>query len=182
MTADEEGHPDFMSEWHSIWLQPCYADLADLDRIVKRLAGQFETKVFIPHLTLVEDMERSADDLAQVLETRFTGEKAFGMPITEINGLPLFFRSLFAAFEPAGNLLALKKLAVDSFGVGELASFMPHISLAYGTTDEQKASVFDALRQQLVGRVIRFDAIAVVASAQSIPIEDWAVVHSHKLV
>lgn len=171
-----------MSQWHSIWLVPSRDDLPVFETVVKKLADRFGTQRFIPHLTLVEDMERSADDLASVLEARFAGEAAISAPIADVDGLPLFFRSLYARFEPMGPLRDLKARAIDAFGIGDIDSFMPHVSLAYGASDEQKTSAFEALRQALTGRTIRFDQIAVVASAQSIPIEDWKIVHAHKLV
>ncbi len=122
-------------------LQPCRADLDRLQNIVSRLADKLETPRFIPHLTIVEDMERSASDLAQVLDSHFVGEPAFSTPVTGIHGLPQFFRSLYAAFEAEGRLRALKMRAVDAFGVGSVETFMPHISLAYGVSEEQRKAV-----------------------------------------
>ncbi|HWU61837.1 MAG TPA: 2'-5' RNA ligase family protein [Ensifer sp.] len=171
-----------MTNWHSIWLQPSAADLERLQATVDRLSDLLGTQRFIPHLTLVEDMERSAEDLADVLDTHFAGETAFTVPVTGIHGLPQFFRSLYAGFEPAGRLRHLKTRAVDTFGTGSVETFMPHISLAYGVTEEQRTSVHAGLEQDYLGSPIRFDAIAVVNSAQSIPIEDWAVVHTLRLV
>lgn len=170
-----------MTSWHSIWLQPCSADIEQLQAVVSRLADELETPRFIPHLTLVEDMERTAGELANVLDTGFAGETAFSVPVTGIHGLPQFFRSLYLAFEPAGRLRALKMLAVNAFGVGSVDSFMPHISLAYGVAETQRKAVEAELHQALDGKLIRFDAIAVVNSAQSIPIEDWKIVHTLQL-
>lgn len=171
-----------MADWHSVWLTLCEDDLAFFDAIVRRLGAQFGTQSFIPHLTLVEDMQRPADELAAVLATNFAGESAFSCPISEVRGLPAFFRSLFVAFEPSGRLLDLKSRAVESFRTGDVASFMPHISLAYGASEDQKTDVLEQLKNALVGRMVRFDAIAVVASAQSVPIEDWTIVHRHRLL
>ncbi|MCD2174827.1 2'-5' RNA ligase family protein [Rhizobium sp. C4] len=170
-----------MTNWHSIWLQPSAADLERLQATVDRLSARLHTQRFIPHLTLVEDMERSAEDLADVLDTHFAGETAFSAPVTGIHGLPQFFRSLYAGFAPAGRLKALKATAVDAFGTGSVETFMPHISLAYGVTEEQRQTVLAKLEQDFSGHPIRFDAIAVVNSAQSIPIEDWKIVHTLKL-
>jgi hypothetical protein len=58
---------------------------------------------------------------------------------------------------------------------------MPHISLGYGVTAEQRASILAALEQELSGETIRFDTIAVISSAQSVPIENWKIVHTLSL-
>jgi 2'-5' RNA ligase len=170
-----------MTNWHSIWLQPSQRDLDRFEDAVRRLSRLLGTPYFMPHLTLVEDMERSAKDLAGVLDVQFAGETAFSVPVTGIQGLPLFFRSLYAAFEPAGRLAALKATAVEAFGVGSVAGFMPHISLAYGVSDDQRKSVLAELEQEFSGKPVRFDRIAVVNSAQSVPIEDWKIVYTRQL-
>lgn len=170
-----------MTTCHSIWLQPCSADLERLNAVVRQLSDTLATPRFMAHLTLVEDMERSADDLAEVLDAYFVGEPAFSAPITGIHGLPLFFRSLYAAFEPTGPLKHLKARSIEAFGVGSLETFMPHISLAYGVTEDQRNTVSAELEREFLGRAIHFDAVAVVNSAQSIPIEDWTIVKTLKL-
>lgn len=171
-----------MADYHSIWLMPCAEDLALFDDVVGRLAARFGTESFIPHLTLVEDMPRSAEDLAGVLDGAFAGEPRLEAAIEGIGGGPSFFRSLYAAFRPAGRLLALKRTAVERFGTGDVASFMPHVSLAYGVPEESKGPALAELSRTLGGRTIGFDAVVVAASAQSIPIRDWAIVHRHPLI
>ncbi|WP_137134053.1 2'-5' RNA ligase family protein [Rhizobium sp. FKY42] len=171
-----------MNEWHSIWLMPAADDLAFFQSIVEDLSGRLGTEAFCPHLTLMEDMPRSRDDLATVLSRHFTGQKSFEATINRVDGLPLFFRSLFAGFEAAGPLIDLKTLAVKAFERGDVESFMPHVSLAYGVTEEQKAQPIADLSARLTDKVIRFTEVAVTASAQSIPIKDWQIVHRHALI
>jgi 2'-5' RNA ligase len=170
-----------MAAYHSIWLMPSGEDAALFDAVVDRLAARFGTEPFIPHLTLVEDMPRTAADLAAVLDAGFAGVSGFGAAIVGVDGGPSFFRSLYAAFRPEGPLLDLKRVAVERFGTGDVASFMPHVSLAYGAPEEAKATVATELARGLVGRAVRFDEIVVAASAQSIPIRDWSIVHRHRL-
>ncbi len=170
-----------MAAYHSIWLMPCAEDGALFDGIVGRLAAGFGTEPFIPHLTLVEDMPRTAEDLAGVVDAAFAGAAVFSATIARVDGGPSFFRSLYAAFLPEGPLLELKRVAVERFGVGEVASFMPHVSLAYGVPDEAKAAAIAELAPALVGRTVRFDEIVVAASAQSIPIRDWSIAHRRSL-
>lgn len=170
-----------MIKQHSLWLMPCASDLAFLQSIVDRLAVTYGTKVFCPHLTLQEDMPISATGLAEVVEQNFAGHAAFSSPISRVAGLPLFYRSLFAQFEPSDRLLGMKTIAVTCLSKGDVESFLPHISLAYGVAEDRKASAIAALNGELEGRVVHFDTIAVAASSQEIPIEEWAVVHRHLL-
>lgn len=171
-----------MSEWHSIWLMPAADDLNLFQAIVDELSTRLGTEAFRPHLTLVEDMQRSRQDLAGVLDSHFAGQQAFEAAVNRVDGLPLFYRSLFAGFEPTGPLLNLKKLAVIAFERGDVESFMPHISLAYGVNEELKASPIAELGTELTGKTVRFSEIVIASSAQSIPIKDWQIVHRHPLV
>lgn len=166
---------------HSIWLMPSAEHLSFLAGIVDRLAAQFGTPAFCPHLTLVEDMPRPADELAALLDGHFGECSGFSSAVSGVAGLPLYYRSLFAAFEPTDRLRDLKERAVSVFGAGDVASFMPHISLAYGVAEERKREAITGLAAEITGRLIRFDSIAVVASAQSIPVADWKIASSHPL-
>ena len=171
-----------MTDFHSIWMMPCAEDLAVFEGVVAELAERFATEPFIPHLTLVEDMPRGADDLADVLARGFSGRARIETAVAGIGGGPAFFRSLYAAFHPEGALLEAKRTAVEHFATGDVASFMPHVSLAYGAPETAKPAAMAELSRRLAGRVVRFDEIVVAASAQSIPIRDWRIVARHRLV
>ena len=171
-----------MKPCHSIWLMPCDEDLALFSGIVEHLAAGFGTPRFMPHLTLVEDMPRPAAELSALLERDFDGCTVVEAPVSAVGGLPLYYRSLFAAFAPAGRLQGLKQTSIDTFGCGDIASFMPHISLAYGVAEAKKADAIARLGKELAGRVVRFDSIAVAASGQTIAIDEWKIVHRLRLV
>lgn len=170
-----------MEQRHSVWLMPVSEDLTLLDTIVRRLADALGTPTFCPHLTLMEDMAKSSTDIEDVVKQNFDKLGAFSLPISGVAGLPLFYRSLFAAFEPVPHLLELKTLAVNALRTGDVESFLPHISLAYGVSEDKKSQVIAELARELTGRVVHFDTIAVVASSQETPIEDWKIVRRHLL-
>lgn len=170
-----------MTETHSIWLMAAAEDQAFFDTLIRRLAGTFNTTTFCPHLTLVEDMQRPAAELADLLARNFAGQQAFDSPVCQVSGTTMFYRSLFAMFEPTGQLRALKELAIRTFEKGDIESFMPHVSLAYGVPEDRKNRVMAELDRELRGRSVRFDSIVVAASGQNIPIEEWQIAYSHAL-
>ena len=161
---------------HSIWLMPAADDAAMLERLVEDLAGRFNAPRFQPHLTLVEDMERSVEDLAPLVVRVSEGVASFEAPVAEIGVSDLFFRSFYARFAAEGPLLELKRRAIDKILPGDIAEFMPHISLAYGVEDTfaKRDAVVEA-ENLLLGKPVRFDRICVVASGKELPIESWAV-------
>jgi 2'-5' RNA ligase len=165
-----------MSGVHSIWLMPAAEDAEALERMVEDFSERFGSPRFQPHLTLVEDMERSADDLAPLVAEVSKGIASFTAPVEAIGVSTLFFRSFYARFAAEGLLLELKRRAIEKILPGDIAEFMPHISLAYGVAEtlEKRDAVAEA-ENLLLGRPIRFDRVCVVASGKELPIEGWAI-------
>jgi 2'-5' RNA ligase len=155
---------------------PVEDDAAMLARMVDDLARRFGSPRFQPHLTLVEDMERSVGDLAPLVEEVGKGIATFSAPVAEIGVSDLFFRSFYARFAAEGPLLELKRRAIEKILPGDIADFMPHFSLAYGLEEtlEKRDAVAEA-ENLLLGNPVRFDRVCVVASGKELPIEAWAV-------
>lgn len=159
---------------HSIWLMPSADDTTMLERMVADFSGRFGSPRFQPHLTLVEDMERSVNELAPLVEEVAAGIGSFTTPVAAIGVSALFFRSFYARFAAEGPLLELKRRAIEKILPDNIAEFMPHISLAYGVAEtlEKRDAVAEA-ENLLLGRPIRFDRLCVVASGKELPIESW---------
>lgn len=167
---------DTTKSMHSVWLMPAAEDELVLADIVAELAGRFGTPRFQPHLTLVEDRLCEEAELARQLTTVAAGIAPFAADIQAVGTSDLFFRTFYARFERSGPVLELKRRAIASIAASAIENFMPHVSLAYGVEDGPlKQAAAREVEAHLTGRAVRFDRIAVVRSAQSIPVEDWAV-------
>jgi len=165
-----------VKELHSIWLMPEAGDEAVLQSIVDELADRFGAPRFRPHLTMVEEMSRSVEELTAPTNKIAAGLSAFDAPVREIGTSPLYFRSFYARFDSAGPLRELKRRAIATIAPADLDGFMPHISLLYGVADgPEKRTAQEAIARRLAGRPIRFDRLSIVASAKEIAIADWAV-------
>jgi 2'-5' RNA ligase len=161
---------------HSIWVIPAAGDLAALERLVRDLADRFGSPRFQPHLTLVEDMERSVDDLVPLVERIADGIGSFEAKVEEIGAGDFFFRSFYARFGAKGPLLELKRRAIEKVLPGDIAEFMPHISLAYGVEETlAKRDAIAEVENLLLGKPVTFDRVCVVASGKELPIDGWAV-------
>lgn len=167
---------------HSIWLMPRADDETRFATIVHELAERFDSPIFRPHLTLVEDMPRSCDRLVPLLDELALGEERIVSAIEAVDETPLYFRSLYARFAPVPALMALKRKAVGIFGVGSLDSFVPHISLAYGVSKSaDKAASVSLLQAQLAGLEVEFDRVCIVSSSQGTPIDRWEIKAERRL-
>lgn len=171
------------SGYHSIWLMPRAEDERTFETVVRALAARFDSPVFQPHLTLVEDMPRACEDLEPVLARLADGVRRFQSSVDAVEESPLYYRSLYARFAVDAPLRSLKEKAVGLFGVGSLGTFVPHVSLAYGVPESpDKTHAVAALRRDLQGMALTFDRICIVASSQNTPIEQWAIRRSVPLL
>lgn len=169
-------------DYHSIWLMPPSDQEEAFGAIVRDLAKRFGSPVFQPHLTLVEDMPRSCEELKPLVELVAEGMASFEAPIETVEESELYYRSFYARFPVTPELRALKERAVDLFKVGSVETFMPHISLAYGVAESpEKAKAVADLRGKLQGRSVRFDRVCIVSSSQQTPIEEWRIRYEARL-
>jgi 2'-5' RNA ligase len=169
-------------DYHSIWLMPP-AELEEaFAAIVKGLAKRFGSPIFQPHLTLVEDMLRSWEELAPLAEQMAEGMISFEAPVESVEESELYYRSFYARFPVTPQLRMLKERAVGLFKVGSVETFMPHISLAYGVTESlEKAKAIAELQRELQGMSVSFDRVCIVRSSQQTPIEEWQIRYQARL-
>ncbi|MCG7391624.1 2'-5' RNA ligase family protein [Microvirga sp. ACRRW] len=169
-------------DYHSIWLMPIAEQEQKFASIVRDLAKRFNSPVFQPHLTLVEDMPRSCEDLQPLVEQLADGVASFQASVGSVEESELYYRSFYARFPVVPQLKLLKERAVDLFKVGSLETFMPHISLAYGVTQsDEKTRQIAALQSKLQGLNVTFNRVCIVSSSQQTPIEQWKIRHEATL-
>lgn len=156
----------------SIWLMPSNDDEALLSSLVRDLADRFGTPQFQPHLTLRGDTTTETAALAEAIAVAARQVPIFAEPISTVDITEAFFRAFYARFAVSPALETLKR----SLDPAETGSFLPHISLLYGTLPaERKAPAAAEMSRRLAGCAIRFDRICVVSSGQDIPISEWSI-------
>ncbi|MFK3663676.1 haloacid dehalogenase [Ochrobactrum teleogrylli] len=162
--------------FHSVWLRPSRGDLQFLETIVRDLALRFDTPVFEPHATLIPDMERSAEELQPLVLSLAIGRKPLDIKIDGITATEAYFRSFYAELEKTPPLMNLKRDTIGISGMDDLASFVPHVSLAYGVHETPEKRVeMKRLSDALSGRSLRFDRMVIVSSSSMTPIDQWIV-------
>jgi sulfur relay (sulfurtransferase) DsrC/TusE family protein len=162
----------------SIWLMPSHDDEALLSLLIRDLADRFGTPHFQPHVTLRGDTTTLTAQLAEAIAVAARQVAIFAEPISTVEITEAFFRAFYARFAVSPALETLKR----SLDPAEAGSFLPHISLLYGTLPaERKAPAAAELGRSLSGRWITFDRICVVSSGQDIPISEWSILATEPL-
>lgn len=161
---------------HSLWLLPSQADEAYLQKLLQELSAEFDTPGFQPHLTVLGDLTLEREKIQYGARQAVTNTAPINAQVLDIAYFDEYFRSFFLHMEHQPALLALYERSCRQLGVVPDTGFMPHISLLYGSLQlATKQTLQTRLQPALMHKCICFDRLAVVRSAKSVPIQDWAV-------
>ena len=161
---------------HSIWLSPSNAAFELLQQRIEMLTEHSGTPVFTPHMTLLGGIEGDPERTAELCKRAFAQCGTLNASITALSRTEKFFMSFFVDLDVPANVLSARSAIAVDLGFVAATPFRPHISLAYGIPASQPdPSEVVAIKQQLIGRNISLGGICVVASDDTIAIEDWTV-------
>ena len=128
-----------MDNLFSVWLVPEEKDKEYLDKIIKNLANEYSSPIFIPHLTLLpNNVNMRIDELKIAIEQSFQNIKPFKIKTERVNQSEAFFKTVFIEFkleEVLKNLFI--EFSQNKFGK-DLSTFKPHLSLIYKTLPEEE--------------------------------------------
>jgi 2'-5' RNA ligase len=164
---------------YSIWLVPQEPQLTRLSTCVRNFARKNGTPTFVPHVTLLGDIAGEETALAEIL-ARFSGRFApCDLMVTEVETGDSYYKSLYLNLESPAALQDLQTALSNDLPISQVPrEFLPHISLAYGDLNPE---VQAAEAEVFVGSLMRFEAMHLVRSSQTVPIEDWVIVKSFEL-
>lgn len=116
---------------HTLWLMPKGKVYEKFSNIINRLAKQYNTPVFEPHITLLGEFMHPADECIKKTKQLVAGQKPFVVNLKEIGFQNFFFRALFVYAEKSQPLINLHHKSKEIFNM-EIPPYMPHLSLLYG--------------------------------------------------
>lgn len=117
---------------YSLWLMPTGENYEKFASLIKKLAEKNTTPVFEPHVTLLGEVIQSEEDIIRKTEESTSGQKQFPLTLTTIDYQDFYFRALFIKAEITEPLLSLHNRVKEIFGMEDIPSYMPHLSLLYG--------------------------------------------------
>ena len=159
---------------YSLWLLPAEATQLELVALIARLGVQFGSQPFMPHLTIQGDLSLSLDRVSRAAKSIAAQWPTQRWRVAAVAGSEHFFRSLYLRFDETPAYAGGKKELQLASGSADGLSLFPHLSLAYGATDEaQKRVVINEL-SAMIGSEITFDRVVVARSSKRVPIAEWA--------
>lgn len=164
---------------HSVWLCPTHQSAQRLSNAISDYSTRTGEAAFAPHATLLGDLGGPSAKTAQACRVVAADLAPISARVTALSTTQSFFMALFLDIALPQKMTQARARLPEILGVPNSGTFRPHVSLGYGP-EAAKISAQDAeaLEKLFVGEIIIFDRIAVVASAKSIPIDEWCEVYS----
>ena len=120
---------------YSLWLRPNQAQTSELEQVISRLARDYGTTPFPPHVTLLPNITARLDKVRQVCTKLVRTTREINLPLQEIGYSETYHRNFFILVEPVQVLSELYRCAKTALGYITKEHFIPHLSLLYGSLD-----------------------------------------------
>lgn len=122
---------DFYSKGYTLWLMPKDKNYERFANLIKRLAREYGSPIFEPHVTLLGDIELPEEEMIKRTSQLVKGQKPFFVTLKQIDYENFYFRTLFVRAEITEVLQTLHDKAKEIFEK-DIPPFMPHLSILYG--------------------------------------------------
>jgi hypothetical protein len=162
---------------YSVWLVPSGAQYDSLRSLVCGLAARYPSHCFMPHVTVVGDVQGTLDDITHRAEKLAQRTGLLDARLTSIGWTPgNYFRSFYVLIDETAGF---SKLYVDTCAViGKCQTRPYHMSIMYTDTlsDSARAAIRDSLYagrgSRTFGSTVRLTRL-LVCSTSGLPPEKW---------
>ena len=121
---------------YSIWLIPNGENYILLKNTIIELSHIFKGIKFLPHITVVSNLDYSEKFLSKKIERIAKKVEPFNIEFNSINYLDEFFQSFFISVKINDDLVYIRKVAKSYFSK-MTEEYNPHLSLAYGNIESK---------------------------------------------
>ena len=162
---------------YSIWLIPNGENYVLLKDIIIELSHIFEGIKFLPHVTVVSNLDYSEKFLSKKVESIAKKVKPFNIEFNSINYLDEFFQSFFISVKINDDLANIRKIA-KSYFLKMNEEYNPHLSLAYGNIE---AKIKKSLKRKIYCPIKNFKATELCLAYNDEVNFKWEVINKFPL-
>jgi 2'-5' RNA ligase len=129
-------HPVTTATYH-LWFKPAGRAYETLAQTIRTLAGQLDTPVFEPHVTLLAYLNGGETEHFQRAGELATRLKPCEVILTEPSFQNDYFQCLYMLVHPTPDVMTNRVMAEELFDRAQ-EPYMPHLSLVYGSLPESR--------------------------------------------
>ena len=169
--------PKRIPKAYSIWLIPNGEKYILLKNTIIDLSHIFNGINFIPHVTVVSNLDYSEKFLSKRVENIAKKVKPFIIELNTIDYLDEFFQSFFISVKINDDLAYIRKIAKSYFpSIHE--EYNPHLSLAYGNIE---AKIKKSLKRKIYCPIKNFKATELCLAYNDEVNFKWEVINKFPL-
>ena len=160
-----------MTQPWSLWLLPDVRDNVKYKNIIKKMSLKTGLSYFEPHLTLFGRINTNPEPFFELFKNMANEQKRISAKIKKINFGTSHWKSFYIDIEKNAGLEALQKKMAAPINHLRDYLFDPHLSLAYGGTDEMRYLT----KEIHLERLIRFNSVAIAIVPDNV--DQWKIIN-----
>lgn len=161
----------------SLWLTFADPVAQELQSHVADFARHNGTACFVPHMTVVGDIDLRRDAAAQLAETIAPAFAGLSGEVVKLGTGATYFQSVFLELALDPTVTAMRNSLLSQFD--KSPAYPPHVSLAYGINDPAALQgKLDQIGARFGGTRLAFAELVVMASSEDRPVKDWRPLHA----
>ena len=146
-----------MTQPWSLWLLPDARDNVKYKNIIKNISLETGLSCFEPHLTLFGRINANPEPFFELFEDMANKQKRISTKVKKIKFGTSYWKSFYIDIEKNSSLKALQKQMIAPINHLRDYLFDPHLSLAYGSTDEMRYLT----KEINLEKVMSFNSVAI---------------------
>ena len=147
-----------MTQPWSLWLLPDARDNVKYKNIIKNISLETGLSYFEPHLTLFGRINANPEPFFEFFKDMANKQKRISTKVKKIKFGTSHWKSFYIEIEKNNSLEALQKKIIAPINHLRNYLFDPHLSLAYGSTNEMTCLT----KEINLEKVISFNSVAIV--------------------
>ena len=159
-----------MTQPWSLWLLPGNRENGKYARIIKKLNLRNGLPSFDPHLTLFGRINANPEPFFEFFKNMANKQKAISTKIKKIKYGTSYWKSFYIDIEKSSSLEALQKQMIAPINHLRDYLFDPHLSLAYGSTDEMSYLT----KEINLEKVISFNSVGI--AFVPVNVDSWKII------
>jgi 2'-5' RNA ligase len=160
----------------SVWLEPCQSDRLQLQALITKCCGQFNSPVFEPHITLFGRVDADPAFAFSRLKDIVSTQRPIELSTVDILRSESPWKTLFIQFEKSGAVEYFQTKIDQELNQFRSYEFDPHLSLAYGNFDINESELDDISFPE----TIIFSSVVLMAAPDEI--DKWELIFQADLI
>ena len=160
-----------MTQPWSLWLLPDNRKNGKYARIIKKVSLRTGLPSFEPHLTLFGRINANPEPFFEFFKNMANKQKRISTKVKKIKFGTSHWKSFYIDIEKSSSLEALQKQMIAPINHLRDYLFDPHLSLAYGSTDEMSYLT----KEINLEKVISFNSVGI--AFVPVNVDRWKIIN-----